>query len=480
MTVVVVGAGLVGTLTAREFCRRDCQVILVEKGPDVGLGVSKANSGIVHAGYDDEPGTLRARFCVPGNAQWSVLADELDIDLQRIGSHVVAFHREELNVLDELLARGRANGVPGLKILDQADLLAREPHLNPNALASLWAPTAAVTEPWQLVIAATENALANGLELRLGEEVTGFQTSDGALKAVVTTKGTIPCDAVVNAAGLYADRVANLAGDTSVPLKPRRGEYILLNKFTSHDLVNSVLFPVPGALGKGLLVTPTVDKGILLGPTAEDLPRSLKEDRATTGAGLDRIAASARQMVPSLDLREAVKVFAGSRPEGPGKDFWIVPSPRWKGLVHAGALRSPGLTAAPALAPYLVGLVEESLGTPLALRPAFNPRRRRITSVLKSLPLADLEAAIASDPAAGRVVCVCNRVTEAEVVEAIRRGARSLDGVKFRTRALFGECQGGFCSHRILHLLARELGVSEDELDYGLDGSWVVKGQVRP
>lgn len=480
MTVVVIGAGLVGTLAAREFCRRDCRVILVERGPDVGLGVSKANSGIVHAGYDDEPGTLRARFCVPGNAQWSVLADELDIDVQRIGSHVVAFRREDLNVLDELKARGDANGVPGLRILDQAELLAMEPHLNPTALASLWAPTAAVTEPWQLVIAATENALANGLELRLGEEVTGFETENGSLKAVVTTRGRIPCDAAVNAAGLFADRVANLAGDESVPLRPRRGEYILLNKFTAHDLVKSVLFPVPSSLGKGMLVTPTVDKGILLGPTAEDLPRSLKDDRATTGSGLDKIASSARQMVPSLDLREAVKVFAGSRPESPGKDFWITKSPRWRGLVHAGALRSPGLTAAPALAGYLVELVEDSLGVLLPPRGDFEPRRRRIPSYLKDLSLEALEKAIAEDPAAGRVVCVCNKVTEKEVVEAVRRGARSLDGVKFRTRALFGECQGGFCSHRILHLVARELGVGEDELDYGLDGSWVVKGKVRP
>ena len=480
MTVVIMGAGLVGTLTAREFCRRDCRVILVERGPDVGLGVSKANSGIVHAGYDDEPNTVRSRFCVPGNAQWSVVADELDIDLQRIGSHVVAFQKEERNALDDLLARGQGHGVPGLRILEAEELHDKEPHLNPTAVASLWAPTAAVTEPWQLVIAATENALANGLELRLGEEVLGFETAHGRLKAVITTKGSIPCDAAVNAAGLWADRVAHLAGDMAPPLTPRRGEYILLNKFTAHNLVNSILFPVPGALGKGLLVTPTVDKGILLGPTAEDLPRSLKDDRATTAAGLEKIVASAHRMVPSLDLREAVKVFAGSRPESPGKDFWITPSPRWRGLVHAGALRSPGLTAAPALAPYLVELVEKSLEEPLKFRADFQPRRKRIPSYLKDLSLEALDQVLAADPAAGRVVCVCNQVTEKEVVEAVRRGARSLDGVKFRTRALFGECQGGFCSHRILHLLARELGVSEDELDYGLDGSWVVKGKVRP
>ena len=479
MTVVVIGAGLVGTLVAREFCRRDCKVILVERGPDVGLGVSKANSGIVHAGYDDEPGTLRARFCVPGNEQWSVLADELDIDVQRIGSHVVAFSREDLNVLDDLLARGVANGVPGLRILEQAELLQKEPHLNPSALASLWAPSAAVTEPWQLVIAATENALANGLELRLDETVTGFETANGKLKAVLTSKGRIACDAAVNAAGLFADAVANLAGDTSVPLRPRRGEYILLNKFTAHNLVNSILFPVPSALGKGLLVTPTVDKGILLGPTAEDLPRSPKDDRATTSSGLDKIVASARHMIPSLDLREAVKVFAGLRPESPGKDFWILPSPRWKGLVHVGAMRSPGLTAAPALAGYIVELVEQSLGTTLRPRAGFEPRRKRIPSYLKDLSLEALEAAIAQNPAVGRVVCVCNKVTEAEVIEAVRRGAKSLDGVKFRTRALFGECQGGFCSHRILHLIAGELGVPEDQLDYGLDGSWVVKGRTR-
>jgi glycerol-3-phosphate dehydrogenase len=206
----------------------------------------------------------------------------------------------------------------------------------------------------------------------------------------------------------------------------------------------------------------------------------MKDDRATTTAGLDKVVASAKHMIPSLDLREAVKVFAGSRPESPGKDFWIVPSPRWRGLVHAGALRSPGLTAAPALAGHIVGLVEQSLGETLRSRSDFNPRRKRIPSYLKDLSLDALERAIADDPAAGRVVCVCNKVTEKEIIEAVRRGARSLDGVKFRTRALFGECQGGFCSHRILHLVARELGVGEDALDYGLDGSWVVRGKVRP
>lgn len=480
MTVVVIGGGLIGTLVAREFSRLDCQVVLLERGPDVGLGVSKANSGILHAGYDDEPGTLRSRFCVPGNRAWSVLAEELDIDVQRVGSHVVAFRQDELNRLDELLARGRANGVEGLSLLDRSQVLAREPHLNPAVLASLWAPGAGVTEPWQLVIAATENALAHGLDLHLNEEVLGFETGGGRVRAVLTTRGRVPCDAVVNAAGLWADHVAHLAGDAAPPLHPRRGEYILLNKFTAHDLVCSVLFPVPGALGKGLLVTPTVDKGLLLGPTAEDLPRQMKDDRATTAAGLARISAAAQAMIPSLDLREAVKVFAGARPESPGRDFWVEPSPRWKGLVHAGALRSPGLTAAPALAAWIVDLVQQGLTETLRPRAGFEPRRRRIPSYLRELSLEALERAIAADPAVGRVVCVCNRVTEAEVVEAVRRGARSLDGVKFRTRALFGECQGGFCSLRILHLLARELQVDEDSLDYGLDGSWVVKGRVRP
>ena len=478
--IVIIGGGLIGTLTARELLKWNIQVTLIESATEVGQGISKANSGIIHAGYDDEPGTLRAQFCVPGNKAYTQLAQELDIDVKRVGSHVVAFNREQLNLLDELLARGKVHGIEGLRILSQAELLDKEPHLNPLAMGSLWAPTAGVTEPWQVCLAAVENALANDLDLRLGETVTGFVQEKGHVKKVLTNRGEYECDGVLNAAGLYADHIATLVGDEGIPLSPRRGQYILLNKFTAHDLVKSILFPAPGPKGKGILVTPTVDHGILLGPTAEDLPRSLKDDRATTEDGLAQVAAGARILVPELDLREAVKVFSGSRPESPGKDFWLGPSKRIRGLVHAGAMRSPGLTAAPALAVYLTQVFKDLLGENWEKKSDFNPIRKRIPSYLRDFSRERLHELIQTDPAAGRVVCVCNKVTEKEVVEAIHRGARTLDGIKFRTRALFGECQGGFCTHKLLEILAREAGLKPEEIQAGIPGSWEVDGKVRP
>lgn len=480
LKVAVIGGGLVGTLTARALQAAGAQVVLLEKEGEVGQGISKANSGIVHAGYDDEPGTLRSRFCVPGNSVYRTLARELDFDVKWVGSHVVAFDRTQMGLLEELKARGKANGVPDLRILDQEELRHREPHISPLALGSLWAPSAGVTEPWQICLAAAENLASNGGVVVTGTEVTGFRIIRGEIAAVLTSRGEFPCQAVVNAAGLYADRIATLAGDEGIPLSPRKGQYILLNKFTAHDLVKSILFPAPGPLGKGILVTPTVDHGILLGPTAEDLPRSLKDDRSTTEAGIKKVVEGARLLVPDLDLRETVKIFAGSRPESPHKDFWVGPSSRVRGLIHAGAMRSPGLTAAPALAEHLTDLVFSVLGREKTPREDFDPHRKKIPSYLKEMSRERLHQEILKDPAAGRVVCVCNKVTEKEIREAVHRGARTLDGVKFRTRALFGECQGGFCTHRILQILSEEGPMAPEEIQAGVPGSWELDGEVRP
>lgn len=479
MKIIIIGAGIIGSLIAREFTRYDCDVIVIEKEKDAGLGVSKANSAIIHAGYDDEPDTIRARFCSKGNFLYIKLAEELDIEVKRIGSHVVAFNNEERNTINKLYEQGIKNNVPGLRILEKDELLNMEPNLNPDVIASLYAPTAAITEPWQACIAAIENANLNGAQINFQEEVVSIETTDSRIKRVITNKHEYLADIVVNAAGLYADKIATMAGDKAIPIFPRIGEYILLNKFTTHDLVNSIIFPTPSKMGKGILVLPTVDKGILLGPTSTDLHYRLKDLRATSKEGLDRIVQNAKRLVPSIDIRETVKIFAGSRPETPNKDFWIGPSRNIYGLFHVAGMRSPGLTSAPAIAVWTISQIIKNYELKLKEKSGFNPYRKRIQHYIGELNYQEYDQIIKNDPLAGKIVCVCNKVTEREIVEAIRRGAKTLDSIKFRTRASFGECQGGFCTNKILEILSRETGISVDNIVYNSDSSYIVKGKVR-
>ncbi len=478
MKAVVIGAGVFGALVARELTRYDLEVTLIEKNLDVGWGVTKANSAIVHAGYDDPPETVRARFCAKGNAMYEELSKELDFEFKRVGSFVVAFNDEELKELERLLKQGEKNGVPGLRILERDELLSMEPSLNPEIKYALYAPTAGITEPWMVAIAAVENAVKNGLKLVLGERVTGFEKANGRVKKVITDKNEYEADIVINCAGLYADEIAKMAGVEYVPIHPRKGEYILLDK-KLQGLVRRVIFPAPTKISKGILVLPTVDGGILLGPTAEDLPQDMKDRPITTREGLEKVRSFTKRLVPSIDLSLAIKTFSGLRPESPQKDFFIGVSESVKNFVNVMATRSPGLTAAPAVAKYVVEeLIQEKMKLQLMKKESFDPHREGIKRYA-SLPLEEWQKEIEKDPRAGRMVCFCNEVTEKEIVEAIRRGARTLDGIKFRTRAMFGRCQGGFCMVKIMKILARELGVDICEIRMNSKGSWVVNGKVR-
>lgn len=475
MRIAVIGAGVVGALVARELSRYEAEVLLFDREPEPGFGVTKANSAIVHAGFHDEPGTLRARFCAAGNALYPELCAALSVPFRRVGGLVLAFTPEEERILSMLREQGEANGVPGLALISGEEVLARESRVNPRVRRALWAPTVGITEPWALAQAATENAADNGAELHLGEEVLGIITSHGMIQALKTDKGTYPVSAVVNAAGLYADRVAAMVGVPFPAIIPRRGQYILLDK-TAEGWVNSVLFPTPTPFSKGILVLPTVDGGILLGPTAENLGPEEKEASETTREGLAQVLEGARKLVPELPLTETLKSFAGLRPEPDSSDFVVGPSPV-HGFYQAGGMRSPGLTAAPAVAHFLSELIASDLGLPR--KPAFNPVRLPIPRV-EELTEEEWARRIQEDPRWGRIVCFCNTVTEAQVVEAIRRGARTLDGVKFRTRAGFGRCQGSFCMSKILEILARELGLPMESLTLRGPGSQCLIGKVRP
>lgn len=476
MRIAVIGAGVVGSLIARELSRYDAEILLFDREEDVGFGVTKANSGIVHAGFHDEPGTLRARFCVLGNALYPELAKELGFSFFRTGALVLAFSGEEEETLKRLWEQGEANGVPDLALLSGEEVLAQEPEVNPAVRAGLFAPTVGITAPWEVAQSAAENAQENGAEIHLGEEVLGIEVKSGRVQALRTAKGRYLVDAIVNAAGLFADRISGMAGVPFPTLIPRRGEYVLLDQ-PAGNLVRSVLFPTPSPISKGILVIPTVDGGLLLGPTAEDLPPAEKEATETTSQGLAQVIRGAQKLVPKIPLNQALKTFAGLRPELANGDFVVGPT-TVRGFYQAGGMRSPGLTAAPAVAKFLA---HEVIGPELGLtkKATFNPKRVRIPRAAE-LPEEEWEKLIRADPRWGRVVCFCNTVTEAEVVEAIRRGARTVDGVKFRTRAGFGRCQGSFCTAKIMTILASELGLDPERITFRGPGSELILGKVRP
>ncbi|NIA03453.1 MAG: FAD-dependent oxidoreductase [Nitrospirae bacterium] len=476
MRIAVIGGGIVGSLIARELTRYEADVLLFEKEADIGWGVTKANSAIVHGCFHETPGTDRARFCVEGNNLYSELSRDLDVPFKRIGAYVVALSDDELPALQELYEQGKKNEIPGIEMHDRETVLAHEPNLNPSIVAGLWSPSVGITEPWALAIAAVENAVENGLLLHIAEEVTSIDVEDGQVRRIITDLGEHEVDAVVNAAGLFSDRVAEMAGLSEPIISPRRGEYALLDK-KAGALVSSVIFPTPKDVSKGTLVVPTVDGGILLGPTAEDLDPEYKEATETTRDGLREAIEGARRLVPELDLSLVVKTFAGLRPETSDKKF-VIGRSAISGFFQAAGMRSPGLTAAPAIARLLVrNIMEHDLD--LVEKRAFNPTRRGIRKIL-DLPSQERDALIEADPRYGRVICQCNRVSEGEIVEAIHRGARTLDGVKFRTRAGFGRCQGGFCTDKILLILAREMGVSPEDITLRGAESSILSGRVRP
>ena len=476
MKIAVIGGGIVGSLIARELTRYEADVLLFEKEADIGWGVTKANSAIVHGGFHEAPGTDRARFCVEGNKLYAQLSRELDVPFRRIGAYVVALSDDELPALQELYEQGIRNGVSGLEMHDRETVLAHEPNVNPSLVAGLWSPSVGITEPWSLAIAAVENAVENGLVLHVAEGVVSIDVVDSHVQRIITDLGEYEVDAVVNAAGLMADRVAQMAGLSEPVLFPRRGEYLLLDKKVG-SLVSSVVFPTPNKMSKGTLVVPTIDGGILLGPTAEDLDAEEKEATETTRDGLHGAIEGARRLVPELDLSLVVKTFAGLRPETADRKF-VVGGTGINGFFQAAGMRSPGLTAAPSVARFLV---HDVMAQDLSLdkRRDFHPIRHGIRRVL-DLPGKDADALIKSDPRYGRVICQCNQVTEGEIVEAIHRGARTLDGVKFRTRAGFGRCQGGFCTDKILMILARELGLSPKDITLRGVESAMLSRKVRP
>ena len=390
--VLVVGAGVSGAFIARELTKYNLKTAVIEKEADVAMGTSKANSAIVHAGYDAEPGTNKAIFNVLGNKLMEKVTDELDVPFKRIGSYVIAFSDEESAELQKLLDKGIKNNVPDMKILDREEIRKSEPGISENVTAALYAPTAGIVCPYELTVGAIENAVSNGAELFLETEVISITSKKGYFN-IETNKGDFQSKYVVNAAGVYADKVALMVGDSTYTIKPRKGEYLLLDK-SQGNLLKKVIFQVPSSKGKGILVTPTVDGNLLIGPNANDIYD--KEDVDTSKSGMDEVIDGARKSIPSFNLRDVITSFAGLRAKSSKGDFILGASDVESRFINVAGIESPGLTAAPAIGEYITQHIVNEIGT-VEKNNTFNPIRKRIVKI-SELEKAEVNEMIKNNP----------------------------------------------------------------------------------
>ena len=462
--VIVIGAGVVGCLTARELSRYNLRALVLEAGGDVAEGASKANSAIVHAGFDAKPGSNKAKFNVLGNRMFENVCKELKVPFRRNGSLVLAFSEDERASLEELKSRAAENGVP-VEIIGQEDLRSREPSVSLEAVAALWAPTGGICCPYQLAFRAAENAAANGVRFVFDAKVVNFERiSNDGWKVICDDGRTFESVCVINCAGLHSDELNNLVSATKYNIQARRGEYIMLDRDEEHSF-SATMFQVPSKMGKGILVSPTVDGTVIVGPTAEDIP--FKDDVATTYEGIEKVKEGACRTWPGLPLAKVITEFSGLRAhETTVGDFILGEAPDASGFFNAVGVESPGLTSAPAIGEHLTGLVVGKLNV---IRGGYVSRKAATDisldvsdwPVTREMPKRDLAELIQKEPAFGRVICRCEEITEGEIRAAIRArvGARTLDGIKRRTRSGMGRCQGGFCTPRLIEILGEELGL---------------------
>lgn len=473
--VAIIGAGVVGALTARELTRYRLSVCLLEKENDVAMGASKANSGIIHGGFDPEPGTLKARLNARGVPLLYKAAKELHVPHKNNGSMVLAFSKEEDAVIDELYARGQKNGISGMDILTGAEARRLESNLSDQVTKALLVTNAGIICPYALTIAAAGNAMDNGAELYTNYAVQTITKTAEGFQIGAADGRQITARYLVNCAGGHADTIAALVGDRSFEILPRAGEYMLLDK-SEGNTVSHTIFQVPTANGKGVLVTPTADGNLLLGPTAERV--QTPESTETTAAGLEAVATLARKSVPSVNTRAVITSFSGVRASEKNGDFIIRESERVKGLIHAAAIDSPGLSSAAAIAEYIVELLHGS-GLDLQEKPAFDGTRED-THAFRKLSDEEKDAFIKQNPTYGRIICRCETVSEGEILDALRRNpkATDIDGVKRRTRAGMGRCQGGFCMPYVMCLIEKETGNPMTEITKKGGSSNAVTGRL--
>ncbi len=478
--VAIIGAGVVGSAIARELSRYRASVCVIEREEDVCNGTSKANSAIIHAGFDAAPGTLKAKLNVRGNVMMDALARDLDIPFRRNGSLVVCTKYQDRAELEKLLEKGNANGVPDLKILERDALMKMEPNLSDDVTCALFAPTGGIVCPFHMTMAFAENACTNGVSFFLNTKVTRIRKEKEAyavetLRTDTQNTGTITAKVVVNAAGVYADVLNNMVSGHKLHITARKGEYCLLDKDAGVH-VSHTIFQLPSKMGKGVLVTPTVHGNLLVGPTAVDVEN--KEALNTTQDGLDFLGKTASLSVRNVPMRQVITSFAGLRAHEDGDDFIIGEAEDAKGFINAAGIESPGLSSAPAIGEMVAGLVRKMLS--LSEKKDFVSTRKGILNPA-TLPMDERNQLIAAHPEYGNIICRCEMISEGEIMDAIHRplGARSLDGVKRRTRAGMGRCQAGFCSPRTMEILEREVPISIFDITKNGVGSNIVVGRNK-
>ncbi|KEJ00479.1 FAD-dependent oxidoreductase [Clostridium botulinum A2B7 92] len=458
--VTIIGSGVTGAAVARELSKYNLKTCVVEKAIDVANGTSKANSGIVHAGEDPIPGTLKAKMNVRGNEMFDKLQEEIDFPFKRNESFVLCFDEKDIEKLEELRQRGLKNGLPDtMEILNREEALKLEPNLSEYVVAALRLPTGGIVSPYEFNIALAESAAMNGVEFKLETEIIDIEKKeDGYI--LKTNKGDIETKVVVNAAGVFGDKINNMVSEKKYHITARKGEYLLFDK-TVGDMVQRTIFQLPTKMGKGVLVTPTADGNLLLGPTSVDVEE--KDDFGTTREGLDTVAEKAKLSIKEIPMRQVITSFAGLRAHEENSDFIIGEVEDAKNFINAIGIESPGLTSAPAIGEYIREMVVEKLKP--EENKEFNPIRKDIPK-FREMTNEERKEMIKENSAYGKIVCRCEVVTEGEIRDAIRRplGAKTVDGIKRRTRAGMGRCQSGFCSNRIVEILAEELGIKRNEV----------------
>ena len=471
--IIIIGAGVSGSAIARELSRTKAKILVLDKEEDVCCGTSKANSAIVHGGFDAQTGSLMAKLNVRGSNLMEQLSKDLDFHYDRCGSLVLCMAEEDRPKLRKLYEKGVANGVKELRIIDREELVRMEPNVSDDAVAALWAPSGAIVCPFGLNIALAENAAANGAAFAFNTQVVGLEQVEGGW-LVHTSQGDFLSKVVINAAGVHAGQIHNLVSPEEMTIINRRGDYYLLDK--TAKCVSHTIFTLPNRMGKGVLVSPTVHGNTIVGPTAIDIPDP--ENTATTGEGLRQAGEKAAYMIKNLPLRQVITSFAGLRAHHVDHDFIIEEVEGAPGFVDVAAIESPGLSASPAIGEYVAKLVQNLLK--LEEKEDFIATRKGIVNPA-ALSLEERNALIKENPAYGQIICRCESISEGEILDAIHRplGARSLDGVKRRVRAGMGRCQGGFCAPRVMEILARELGIDQLEVTKAGPGSQLLVGKTK-
>jgi len=472
--VIIIGAGVTGCSIARTLSKYDLSICVLEKEAEIASGTTKANSGVVHAGYAAQREYIKRHLCIKGNKLYSQAAEELNFPFKRIGSFVVAVEDEQIKGLEEERKKGAEDGIPGLElILDKKRIQEMEPNLTEDVVGVLHASTAGIVSPYELTFALADNAATNGVKFFRNQEVVKIKHQDYVF-TVRTYQGEFQARNLINAAGLYASRISRMLGLDYFRLMPRKGEYILFDRNAIH--LNKILFPIPTKISKGILVCPTLHGNTFAGPNAQNL--NDPEDLSTTTAGLKEILVGGRKLVPNLPLRSAIRNFAGLRAVPDTYDF-IIDNTDIYGFINVAGILSPGLTATFAIADKIVEFLE-LLGEELTLKEDYNPYRPK-PERFKDFTRTELDKKIQEDPRWGRIICRCETIPEKEIVNAIHApvGSTTVDGIKFRCRPGMGRCQGGFCRPRVIEILSRELNIPYEDITKRGEDTNILVGETK-